>query len=83
MTTYNGWTNYETWNVTLWLQNDEGLYSLTKEWLDHQRENDDLPEYEIFRHTLTELCGDKTPDGVEWNDPRINGLEVSEMMMDL
>lgn len=22
--TYNGWTNYETWNVKLWLDNDQG-----------------------------------------------------------
>ena len=24
MSTYNGWTNYETWNVKLWLDNEEG-----------------------------------------------------------
>lgn len=27
--TYNGWTNYPTWAVNLWLSNDEGLYNAT------------------------------------------------------
>lgn len=26
-TKYNGWTNYETWNVNLWLENDEESYN--------------------------------------------------------
>lgn len=24
MSAYNGWTNYETWSVKLWIDNDEG-----------------------------------------------------------
>jgi hypothetical protein len=29
--TYNGWTNYETWNVALWLDNERGTYDLWRE----------------------------------------------------
>jgi hypothetical protein len=29
--TYQGWTNYPTWAVNLWLSNDEGLYNATAE----------------------------------------------------
>ena len=29
-TTYNGWKNYETWNVALWLKNDYPLYCVTR-----------------------------------------------------
>jgi len=28
---YNGWENWETWNVNLWLNNDEGSYKRSKE----------------------------------------------------
>jgi hypothetical protein len=24
---YNGWTNYETWNVKLWLDNEQSTYN--------------------------------------------------------
>jgi hypothetical protein len=30
-TTYNGWTNYETWNVALWLANEEPSYLYWRE----------------------------------------------------
>jgi hypothetical protein len=26
MSTYNGWTNYETWAAKLWLDNEQGTY---------------------------------------------------------
>jgi hypothetical protein len=33
--TYNGWTNYETWAVTLWMDNDEGAQDY---WRDRAQE---------------------------------------------
>lgn len=30
-TTYNGWKNYETWAVALWLDNDYGTYEYVRE----------------------------------------------------
>ena len=29
--TYNGWSNYETWNVKLWLDNEQGDYEYWRE----------------------------------------------------
>lgn len=32
---YNGWTNYETWNFKLWLDNDQASYNY---WRDNTRQ---------------------------------------------
>jgi leucyl aminopeptidase (aminopeptidase T) len=37
--TYNGWTNYETWLVKLWIDNDQGSQEY---WLDEARRLDDV-----------------------------------------
>ena len=33
---YNGWANYPTWAVNLWLSNDRGLYDMTNEAVDEE-----------------------------------------------
>jgi hypothetical protein len=35
--TYNGWTNYETWAVALWLDNEEGPYAYWREQAEEHR----------------------------------------------
>jgi hypothetical protein len=30
-TTYSGWKNYETWNVALWIDNDQGSHEYWRE----------------------------------------------------
>ena len=71
---YNGWENYETWNVALWIQNDEGFYSLARE----------AGNYEDFVDAL-EACSFnslKTPDGVSFKDAKVNVLEINSDVFD-
>ena len=71
--TYNGWANYETWNVALWIQNDKGLYSEAMHCANYQ---------ELVN--LLYDCGSKeTPDGVKWDDVKVDGLAVNEMISEL
>jgi len=39
MSSYEGWPNWETWNVNLWLSNDQGLYD---ECIQIARENETI-----------------------------------------
>lgn len=64
--TYNGWLNYNTWNVALWLGNDEGLYNLARE---HKT-------YSALCESLREFGATETPDGVAYND---SGLDVEAL----
>ena len=72
-TTYNGYANYETWNVSLWIQNDESLYKAARTCTNYQ---------ELV--SLLYDCGStKTPDGVKWDDAKIDGIKINEMLQDL
>jgi len=73
--TYNGWTNYETWNVALWIQNDQDLYDLVKDF---------ITDYDELVNLLYEEYGVKeTKDGVKFNSEKINVVEINEMIKDL
>ena len=38
---YNGWYNYETWMVNLWMDNDQGSHEM---WREHARDSIDADE---------------------------------------
>jgi hypothetical protein len=55
-TTYNGWKNYETWNVALYMGNDYESYQIALGCRD----------YEDYRIRIVKTL---TPDGVDlWGD---------------
>ena len=70
-TEYNGWENYETWNVALWINNDEGLYNIARRCVD----------YKQFVAYISEFMT-QTPDGVEWNDPAVNVIQIDSDVFD-
>ena len=65
---YNGYSNYATWNVALWISNNEGLYNIAMS----------CANYDEFVDTMRELDSLQTPDSVAWNDTGIDRHEVEE-----
>ena len=70
---YNGWENRSTWEVALWLQNDEGLYNLALECVN----------YEDTIEALNELGVYKTPDGTRYDSPEVNHVQLNSEIYDL
>jgi hypothetical protein len=79
--TVNGWTNYETWNVALWMQNDEFLYNTAKACVVYCAANE--TPYEKFIRCMMNCDHYMTGDGVKWDSAKINDLAINEMMKDL
>ncbi len=70
---YNGWNNYETWNIALWINNTESLYHLAQGCGDNETLVKCL--YEVYGVT-------KTRDGVKYNDPKVNVVQLNSDMFD-
>jgi hypothetical protein len=64
MTKYNGHRNYDYWNVSLWINNDEGLYNLARDCVRHNRTKTEAAK--LMLATLTECDITSTPDGAKY-----------------
>jgi hypothetical protein len=76
--TYNGWRNRATWNVALWIGNDEALYH---EALDYARKSS-RPTYRGFV-AYAGLQDEKTPDGFQYISKHLAYGELSDMIREL
>ena len=66
---YNGWTNYETWNVALWLDNDYESYQFAKT----------CKNFKEYRACVPSHNG----DGVSLYDPKLNIKELDDKIREL
>ena len=66
---YNGHKNWNHWNVSLWINNDEGLYRYALECVRYNKTRDMAAESML--NALEEMGIYKTPDGAPYSKTTI------------
>ena len=79
----NGWSNYQTWNVALYIQNEYPIYKAAQSYVSMVNEWGQPVSYEDFRQFFTDLLGTVTPDGVSYSDPTLDTDELDELLQEL
>ena len=79
METYNGWKNRQTWNVMLWIENDETLYRAA---VDFMRGYKGRAPYVAFVKRAG-MEQDRTPDNIAWIGTRLDYKALNESMREL
>lgn len=77
--TYNGWKNRQTWNVVLWLENDESLYMLAVSYAKRKAQAGRIPTYLGFARWAG-LVNDRTPDGISWTGTRLDYPTLNNLL---
>lgn len=75
--TCNGWKNYQTWNVALWIGNDYGIYCAAKEFMNKFKGR---APYSSF---ISAMGLNKTGDNVSFNSKKLSLRELNSMMREL
>ncbi len=73
-TGYNGWENYQTWNVALWIQNDEWFYNEAK------RHKSMRHPYRSFARSLSGMGIDRTPDRISFTGLKLDHDELDALI---
>jgi hypothetical protein len=74
MPRYNGHLNWNYWNVSLWINNDERLYNLARDCVRQNRTKTQAAKaFLVSMHRTT-----KTPDGATYTVPSVRAA-MSDM----
>lgn len=79
MTGYNGWKNRSTWNVALWIENDEFIYRYA---VGYAKKYGKKATYFRFIRWMR-MDADKTPDGIKWLSNQLDYKALNEMVQEL
>lgn len=80
---YNGWTNYETWAVALWIHNDEAEYETTRAmaraYADRTAENEYADWLEAFvEETMPDLGASLWADLLNASFSEVDWYEIAK-----
>ncbi len=79
-TDYNGWKNRATWNIAMWINNDESLYRGAVEFMkEHPKIHNPFIRF-------IESCGldsQMTPDRFKYKSEQLDYSALDEMMKEL
>ena len=74
MAKYNGHDSWAFWNVSLWLNNDEGLSNMMRQELRRARNKDKAAQR--LAELLAEIGLEKTPDGARYTKSAIRAAMI-------
>jgi thioredoxin-related protein len=82
--TYNGWTNYETWLVKLWLDNDEGSCRYCEELAKQAKNAYDLSNQlkDMIEEDAPDLGANMYSDLLTAAISEVNWYEIAEHYME-
>jgi hypothetical protein len=80
MSEYNGWKNRQTWNVALWLGNDESLYRSAVRFMEI---NPKLKRPYAQFIVSEGMESDRTGDNIAWLGSRLDYKALDNMMREL
>ena len=76
MPKYQGHKNWNHWNVSLWINNDEGLYNLARECIRNSQSRVTSDRARAVRDFLALVGAEKTPDGAPYTASSVRAAMV-------